>query len=133
MNVLLFLTPKKDVEFIYDDFSIRQAIEKMEYHKYSAIPILTRNGEYVGTLTEGDILWYLKSHHNLDLSNAEDINIMNISRKQDNKAVNAMTELKNLYELAINQNFVPVVDDANHFIGIVTRKKIMSYFKPDSI
>ena len=133
MNVLLFLTPKKDVEFIYDDFSIRQAIEKMEYHKYSAIPILTRNGEYVGTLTEGDILWYLKSHRNLDLSNAEDINIMNISRKQDNKAVNAMTELKNLYELAINQNFVPVVDDANHFIGIVTRKKIMSYFKPDSI
>ena len=133
MNVLLFLTPKKDVEFIYDDFSIRQAIEKMEYHKYSAIPILTRNGEYVGTLTEGDILWYLKSHHNLDLSNAEDINIMNITRKQDNKAVNAMTELKNLYELAINQNFVPVTDDQNHFIGIVTRKKIMSYFKPNSI
>ena len=44
-----------------------------------------------------------------------------------------LSELKNLYELAINQNFVPVVDDANHFIGIVTRKKIMSYFKPDSI
>ena len=57
MNILLFLTPKKDVAYLYDDFSIRQALEKMEYHRYSAIPIISRNGNYVGTLTEGDILW----------------------------------------------------------------------------
>ena len=60
MNILLFLTPKKDVAYLFDDFSIRQALEKMEYHRYSAIPIINRNGEYVGTLTEGDILYYLK-------------------------------------------------------------------------
>ena len=133
MNVLLFLTPKKDVEFLYDDYSIRQALEKMEYHKYSAIPVLNRNGEYIGTLTEGDILWYLKSHHNLDLLNAEDINIMKINRKQDNKPVNAMTDIKNVYETAMNQNFIPVIDDSNHFIGIITRKKIMAVLKPKDI
>ena len=60
MNILLFLTPKKDVAYLYDDYSIRQALEKMEHHRYTAIPIINKKGEYVGTLTEGDILWYLK-------------------------------------------------------------------------
>ena len=55
MNLLFFLTPKTEVAFLYDDFTLRQAIEKMEYHRYSAIPILNRKGEYVGTITEGDI------------------------------------------------------------------------------
>ena len=63
MNILLFLTPKKDVAYLFDDFTIRQALEKMEYHRYSAIPIINRKGEYVGTLTEGDVLWYLKNNH----------------------------------------------------------------------
>ena len=29
---------------------------------------------------------------------------------------------------ALNQNFVPVLDDEKYFIGIVTRKDIMKYF-----
>ena len=55
MNLLFFLTPKAEVAYLYDDFTLRQAIEKMEYHRYSSIPILNRKGEYVGTITEGDL------------------------------------------------------------------------------
>lgn len=61
MNLLFFLTPKQDVAFIYDDFTLRQTLEKMEYHRYSSIPVLTRRGEYAGTITEGDLLWYIKT------------------------------------------------------------------------
>ena len=60
MNILFFLTPKSEVAYIYAEESLRQALEKMEFHKYSAVPILTRQGRYVGTLTEGDLLWYIK-------------------------------------------------------------------------
>lgn len=60
MNILFFLTPKSDVAYIEDSFSLRQILEKMEIHRYSAIPILSNTGEYVGTITEGDILWYCK-------------------------------------------------------------------------
>ena len=38
MNIMFFLTPKSNVAYIYDDYSLRQALEKMEYHRYSAIP-----------------------------------------------------------------------------------------------
>ena len=67
MNLLFFLTPKAEVAYLYDDFTLRQAIEKMEYHRYSSIPILNRKGEYVGTITEGDILWAVKRNYNLNL------------------------------------------------------------------
>ena len=127
MNILLFLTPKKDVEYLFDDYSIRQALEKMEYHRYSAIPILSRDGKYVGTLTEGDILWYIKDKHNLNIFEAEDIKIIDIPRHHDNKAVTALTKLKDVFDTAINQNFIPVIDDGNYFIGIITRKKIMNH------
>lgn len=30
MNILFFLTPKKEIAYIYDDDSLRQALEKME-------------------------------------------------------------------------------------------------------
>ena len=32
-----------------------------------------------------------------------------------------------LVEAAMNQNFVPVVDDKGDFIGIVTRSRILKY------
>lgn len=62
MNILFFLTPKNDVAFIYSDANLREAIDLMEAHGYSALPILTKQGRYAGTLTEGDLLWYMKSH-----------------------------------------------------------------------
>ena len=55
MNILFFLTPKSDVAYISEDDTLRQALEKMEHHKYSAVPIVSRTGRYVGTLTEGDL------------------------------------------------------------------------------
>ena len=76
MNLLFFLTPKAEVAYLYDDFTLRQAIEKMEYHRYSSIPILNRKGEYVGTITEGDILWAVKRNYNLNLQDAEDLPIL---------------------------------------------------------
>lgn len=127
MNILLFLTPKKDVAYLYDDYSVRQALEKMEYHRYSSIPIISRNGNYIGTLTEGDILWYVKNHHNLDLFAAENDKMIQIPRYHDNQAVPATSDLTDIFQAAMNQNFIPVVDDDGTFIGIITRKNIFNY------
>ena len=128
MNILFFLTPKSDVAYIHDDDSLRQALEKMEYHKYSAVPLLSRQGKYIGTLTEGDLLWYIKNQLNLSLQDAEKINVTTVPRRSDNNPVYANCRMEDLLDKAIKQNFVPVLDDNKSFIGIVTRKDIMIYF-----
>ena len=127
MNILFYLVPKSEVMYLYDDYSLRQAMEKMEYHKYSAVPIINRAGNYVGTLTEGDILWELKDRKLSNLREAEEIMLRHINRKRDNEPVNVNCNIEDLVMTSMNQNFVPVIDDNGIFIGIVTRKSIIEY------
>lgn len=126
-NVLFFLTPKAMCQFVYDDFTIRQALEKMESSGYTALPILNKRGEYRGSLSEGDVLWAMKNMCNMDLRVAETRRIMEISRRKDNIPVRVTTSMRDLVERAVAQNFVPVVDDKDTFIGLITRKAIISY------
>jgi len=126
-NILFFLTPKAMCAFVYDDYTIRQALEKMESAGYAALPILNKRGEYRGTLTEGDLLWALKNMCYLDMRQAEARKIMEISRRKDNIAVPVTTTMYDLVQRASTQNFVPVVDDKDAFIGIVTRRAIIKY------
>ena len=126
-NILFFLTPKAMCAFVYDDFTVRQAIEKMESSGYSSLPILNKKGEYRGSLTEGDLLWAMKNLCDMDLHKAETRRIMEISRRMDNIPVQVTTSMQDLVERATNQNFVPVVDDKDAFIGIITRSSIIKY------
>ena len=126
-NILFFLTPKAMCAYLYDDYTMRQALEKMESAGYAALPILNRRGEYRGTLTEGDLLWGIKNMCYMDMRQAEAHRIMEISRRKDNIPVKVTTSMSNLVERASIQNFVPVVDDKDTFIGIITRRSIMQY------
>ena len=126
-NILFFLTPKALCAFLYDDYTIRQALEKMETARYTSLPILNHSGEYVGTLTEGDLLWAIKNNCYMDIRQTENHRISEISRRKDNVPVRVTTSMQELIERASYQNFVPVVDDKNAFIGIVTRRAIIKF------
>ena len=126
-NILFFLTPKAMCAFVRDDYTIRQALEKMESAGYAALPILSRQGEYKGTLTEGDLLWALKNMCNMDMRQAEVHRIMEISHRRHNIAVPVTANMHDLIERAGSQNFIPVVDDKDTFIGISTRSAIVKY------
>ena len=130
MNILFFLTPKSEVAYIYEDFTIRQTLEKMEYHRYSSIPILTKDGKYVGTITEGDLLWTLKDliqKKEISIEDIERMSVMDIPRRKNNTPVPISANMELLISAAITQNFVPVIDDANTFIGMVKRRTIVEY------
>ena len=126
-NILFFLTPKAMCSFLYDDFTLRQALEKMESAGYTALPILNKRGEYRGALTEGDLLWALKNMCYMDMRQAEARRIMEISRRKEYLPVRVTTSMHDLVERASTQNFVPVVDDKDTFIGIVPRSAIIKY------
>jgi len=126
-NILFFLTPKKQCAHLMADDTLRQALVRMEAARYAALPILNKKGEYCGTLTEGDALWALMNHCGLDIHKAEHIRIMNIAHRKDNTPVKVNATMAQLLERASKQNFIPVVDDKNTFIGIVTRPSIIKY------
>lgn len=126
-NILFFMLPKAMCRYLSDDCTIRQAIEKMEYAGFASLPIVNKRGEYRGTLTEGDLLWALKNVCNMDMKQAESHHIMEINRRRDNVPVRVTTSMKDLIDRAADQNYVPVVDDKDTFIGIITRRAIIQY------
>lgn len=125
MNVITLLTPKAQVAYLYDDFTIRQGLEKLRIHGYTAIPVLNREGIYIGSVSEGDFLWSLLDNDDNSLRAQEKLPLKSVLRKEFHPAVNIQVTMEALLEQAMQQSFIPVVDDRGAFIGIVTRQTIM--------
>lgn len=125
MNVISLLTPKAQVAYLYDDYTVRQGLEKLRAHGYTAIPVLSRDGSYVGTVSEGDFLWSLLDSRDNSLAAREKLPLKKVMRKNFNPAVSVRVTMEELLDQAMRQSFIPVVDDRGAFVGIVTRQAIM--------
>ena len=132
MNIAYFLLPKSQVAFLYDDFTFRQGLEKMHHHGYTAIPVINREGKYLGTVSEGDFLWRMLSDpdetRSYSMKEMETLDVKDILRENSYPPVRITVTMDQLLDSAMRQNFIPVVDDFGSFIGIVTRKDIIRYF-----
>ena len=73
------------------------------------------------------MLWGLMNRGSLNLKAAEDMPIMSFKRRADYAPIRVDSDMEDLMDKAMRQNFVPVVDDQKNFIGIVTRRDIMQY------
>ena len=117
MNFLKLLKPKETVQYVFDHNTLRQGLERMKAHGYTALPVINSEGKYVGTVSEGDFLYYILERRDTE-----------ILREGFNPAVRIDVTMEELLERAQNQNFVPVTDDMGTFIGIVTRQDIIKHF-----
>jgi predicted transcriptional regulator len=129
MKIAFFLTPKAELASVFTTYSVRQAIEKMENHRYTAVPVLTPDGHYDSTLTEGDLLWFMKQHPHLRFEDTEHIRLLEVTRRMVLQPVDIDQEIEDLFALALEQNFVPVLDSRKFFIGIVRRHSILAFFR----
>ena len=128
MNIAFFLIPKEDVVTLNVNSNMRQALERMEYHRYTAVPVIDDKGRYVGTLAEGDLLWKLKNTPELTFAKTSHVKITEINWRMTNAPVKIDAEIEDLLTLASAQNFVPVLDDNGIFIGIIRRSDLINYY-----
>lgn len=129
MNIAFYLTPKSEVAYETNDATLREVLQKMIYHKFTAIPILNQNGEYVDTVTEGDILNKIIEKDNFNIRKLEKIQVSEIKKRKRIDFVSIDANLYELLDLISGQNFVPVVDGLGVFIGIIKRSDIIKMLK----
>lgn len=127
MNIAFFLTPKSEILYETTSATMRQTLEKMEQHSYTAIPLIDKAGKYIGVITEGDLLWKLKNTFALTIENTNRVLIKDVERHTKSNTVSIDAKMEDLISLAKSQNFVPVVDDQDIFIGIIKRSDIINY------
>ena len=126
-NIFFFLKNKKQTKYLYDNLSVAEALAMMRTHGFTAVPVINNDGEYLGTVTEGDFLYYMIDHPTISHDEINHTDIRELIRDNFMPAVPFNVSIDELFEKSLYQNFVPVVDDRNIFIGIVTRKAIISY------
>ena len=131
MNILACLTPKSDVDYVMDDATLFKVLQTMENRNFSAIPIINKKGRYVGTITSGDILGCIKENFNLSVKDSAKFPVRNVHRTRDYKSISVHAGMEEILDFAVDQNFVPVVDDDENFIGILTRKEIMTWMREE--
>ena len=129
MNVAFFLTPKSQVAYLEKDDTFRQGLEKMRHHGYTAIPVLDENGGYAGTLSEGDLLWSIVDIGGASMYECEELHIANILKPDRNPPVRITAKTDEIIERLLSHNFVPVIDDRGAFMGIVTRQRVLGYYR----
>ncbi|WP_446897048.1 CBS domain-containing protein [Clostridium sp. LBM24168] len=127
-NIIFLLTEKASVAFLNNCCTLRQGLEKMKSHGYTALPVITEDGTYIGTVSEGDFLWYMMDSNMYSIKSQESYSISDILRKGWNPAVKIDATMDELLLRIMDQNFVPVVDDRGKFIGIITRKDVIKYY-----
>lgn len=127
MKYFVFLTPKSMCAYLEDKSTCARPWSGWRLPGMPRCPFSTEKGEYCGTLTEGDMLWAVKNLCGMDLRQTENHRIMEIVHRRDNVPVSVTTSMQDLINRASEQNFVPVIDDKNTFIGLVTRRAIMRY------
>lgn len=127
MNIMRFIVPKSLVEYVTAESTVRQALEKMRYHRYAAIPVIDSDGKYVGTLRNDDLFTYFLENGSFDSRSAERDGVAEILDRNYSPPVYHNASMNELIEKVKEHNFVPVVDDRGCFVGIILRRDILNY------
>ena len=127
MNIMRFVIPKSLVEYVTVDSTVRQALEKMRFHRYVAIPVIDGEGKYVGTLRNDDILSYFLDSGSFDTKSAERDRVVDVIDGLYSPPVYHNSSMEELIDRVREHNFVPVVDDRGCFVGIILRRDILNF------
>ena len=92
------------------------------------LPVITRDGIYVGTVSEGDFLRVMLENNLYSADAQEDYVISDLIRQGWNPPLRVTAPMDELLLQVMDQNFLPIVDDRGCFAGIITRKDIIKYF-----
>lgn len=129
--MLIFYSPKPVSPMCTTTTPSARVWKKCVTNGYTAIPVISRTGQYVGTVSEGDFLWRLLSEEEgrrCTMKELEKLRVRDILQDGAYPPVRITVTMDELLDSAMNQNFIPVVDDVGSFIGIVTRKDIIRHF-----
>ena len=127
MNVAFFLIPKSQVAWIPIRSTLQHAMRQLEQSGSSALPVVDGAGRYAGAVTEGDVMRELHGVPAVTPRATERGQLAQICLRTNVRPVGIDAQIEELFDRAIEQSFVPVIDSREVFVGIVRRREILEY------
>ncbi|MCH5324728.1 MAG: CBS domain-containing protein [Eubacterium sp.] len=125
MNLAKIMTPKILTAHIHENDSVRQGLEKLRSHGFTAVPVLDTNERYLGAITEGDFLRHIINIGSTDMHKLESTRVGELFRRDFCPPLKINSEREQVLEAVLQQNFVPIVDDRGCLCGIITRRSVI--------
>ena len=129
MNTAMLLKPKRMVAYIYGDLSAKEGLKEFIAHGFTAVPVIDREGMYLGVVSERDFLYRLLDAGSVEAADANGHTVADLVSDTRFEAVTIDADMDILFNRIIEQNFVPVIDSRGMFSGIVTRKDVLMHMK----
>ena len=131
LSIVHLLTPKGVTVFLYDDDTVRNGMHTFQHYGYTSVPVINRHGGYMGCITEGDFLRYVMKN-GTDPAAMENTHIGDIMRPNFGWAVQMHASTQEVVDIALKENYVPVIDDRGILCGIITRKSVIEYLASEA-
>ena len=129
MNTAMLLKPKSMVAYIYGDLPAKEGLKEFIAHGFTAVPVIDREGMYLGVVSERDFLYRLLDAGSVEAADANGYTVADLVSDTRFEAVTIVADMDILFNRIIEQNFVPVIDSRGMFSGIVTRKDVLMHMK----
>ncbi len=126
MNIAKIMVPKALTVCLSANDTVRKGVEVMRRHGYTAIPVLDMNVRFLGCVNDRDFLRFIVTQGHTDPGEHETHTVREIMRQDFCPPVAITDSEDKLIDAALQQNFVPVVDDRGALCGIVTRRMLIA-------
>lgn len=93
---------------------------------YSAIPVLSQNSRVVGTVSKTQILDAILGLERIEFERLRDVRVVDVMKQSVPRLTPDQTFLRAV-QMAIENPFLCVEDEAGKFIGLLTRRGILAY------
>lgn len=126
INIAKIMTPLISTSCLKSEDSVRNGLEILKHHGYTAMPVVDDNGVYYGCVTEGDFLRHILNTDTTKMKEHEKYKIKDICRQDFCRSLKIYADNSEIVSAILEQNFIPIVDDRDCLCGIVTRKSVIN-------
>ncbi|MCD2256791.1 cyclic-di-AMP-binding protein CbpB [Agrilactobacillus fermenti] len=119
-----FLIPASQVATVQVDNSLTHAFMVLSKLGYSRIPVVRDDAKFAGELSMPMITEQMLKLDEIDTSCLDQMTVADVMDETVN-TVNNPYDLEEIMHLLVDDNFLPVVSEAQDFVGIITRREMM--------
>lgn len=127
INIAQIMLPKVSTVHISESDTVRQGMEVFQRYGYTAIPVVSKEGKYLGSVTEGDFWRHMCRIGTTDKKVQENYRIRDIYRPDFCEPLPIEADIQEVVKVALKQNFIPIIDGRGYLSGMVTRQILIRY------
>lgn len=124
MNIFGILVPKQMLTYLNADETLDEAVEELMKSGYTAVPVIDKDGVYLGVVSEGD---FLRKVMECGRDRLGEHTVKEIISEDKEAFIITTVSKEEIMEKILDRNFLSIVDDRKCFVGIITRKCIIEY------